>query len=216
MQQADAIRAEPPPLPPGPFRVLSIDPPWAYEVRKEDPSHRGITPYPPMSLDAIRALPIAKLAADDAIVWLWTINLLLANGTAGEVLRAWGFESRTILTWFKTDTKMTKQRFGFGDWLRGSTEHCIMAVRGNPVHELDNEGTWIFAPMRSHSEKPDEFYRLVESTCPAPDGGRVDMFARKVRPTWVPWGNEVRHNPPLTDDEVPAFLKKGETREAAT
>lgn len=190
MQQAERIRAEPPPLPAGPFRVISIDPPWAFEVRQEDPSHRGITPYPPMSLDAIRALPVAQLAAVDAILWLWTINLLLADGTAGALLKAWGFEPRTILTWFKTDRELGKERFGFGDWLRGSTEHCIMAVRGRPVHELHNEGTWIFAPMRGHSEKPDSFYSRVESLCPAPAGGYLEMFARKPRPGWVTWGDE--------------------------
>jgi hypothetical protein len=35
-------------------------------------------------------------------------------------------ETPTILTW-------TKDRIGNGHWLRGQTEHCILAVRGNPT-----------------------------------------------------------------------------------
>jgi ParB-like nuclease domain len=42
MRQAIAICAEPPPLPGrGPYRVLVADPPWPYEIRKDDPSHRA-------------------------------------------------------------------------------------------------------------------------------------------------------------------------------
>ncbi len=62
MQQADRIRAEPPPLPTGPFRVIAADWPSAYEVRQENPTHRGILSYPTMNLDEICALPVARLA----------------------------------------------------------------------------------------------------------------------------------------------------------
>ena len=41
-RQAEAIRAEPPPYPGrGPYRVIVADPPWPYELRKKDPSHRA-------------------------------------------------------------------------------------------------------------------------------------------------------------------------------
>ena len=46
-------------------------------------------------------------------------------------LDAWGFTQKTILTW-------AKDRMGMGDWLRGQTEHCLMAVRGKPIVELTN------------------------------------------------------------------------------
>jgi ParB-like chromosome segregation protein Spo0J len=40
-RQAAQIKAEPPPLPgKGPYRVIVSDPPWPYEIRREDPSHR--------------------------------------------------------------------------------------------------------------------------------------------------------------------------------
>ena len=53
-RQAAAIKAEAPPLPnQGPYRVIVVDPPWPYEVRQEDPSHRAVHPYPLMSIKQI-------------------------------------------------------------------------------------------------------------------------------------------------------------------
>jgi N6-adenosine-specific RNA methylase IME4 len=43
-------------------------------------------------------------------------------------------------------------------------------------------------PKTFHSEKPDPFYRIVEQALyPA----YVDVFARKKRPGWSAWGNEI-------------------------
>jgi N6-adenosine-specific RNA methylase IME4 len=219
IRQSDRIRAEPPPLPTGPFYVGSIDVPWPYETDSENPERRAVLPYPTMTLDAIRALPMASLMASVSILWVWAINRYLRE--AFGLLDCWGFQySGTMLTW-------GKNHFGLGDYLRGQTEHAILGVRGRPVMEKghghstfldapDELPTLLRAPMRAHSEKPDEFYALVESLCPAPAGGYLEMFARKPRPGWVTWGDEAPHEaPPLTDDEVPAFLKKGEAREAA-
>jgi len=180
MQQADRIRAEPPPLPTGPFRVIVADPPWPYDKRVEDPSHRGVHPYPTMSIADICALPVASRAHDNSILFLWTTNHHMRESFA--VLDAWGFESITILTW-------AKDRFGFGDWLRGQTEHCHFATRGSPVVTLKNQSTLLCAPVTRHSAKPDAFYALVESLCPAPR--YLELFARKTRPGWVGWGDEV-------------------------
>jgi N6-adenosine-specific RNA methylase IME4 len=65
---------------------------------------------------------------------------------------------------------------GMGDWLRGQTEHCIMAVRGKPIVTLTNQTTLLHAPVRAHSQKPPEFYDFVEKLCPAPR--YADLFSR--------------------------------------
>lgn len=96
------------------------------------------------------------------------------------MLDAWGFAEKTILTW-------AKDRMGTGDWLRGKTEHCILAVRGAPHVNLTNQTTLLTAPLRDHSRKPDEFYALVEALCP---GSKLEVFARQQRPGWVVWGAE--------------------------
>jgi N6-adenosine-specific RNA methylase IME4 len=168
MRQAEQIRAEPPPLPGnGPYRNAVCDLPWPYEQRTEDPSHRAVRPYPTMSIAQMCALPVPSIMHQDSILWLWTTNLFMRH--AYTVLDAWGFEEKTILTW-------VKDRFGNGDWLRGQTEHAIMAVRGKPIVELTNQSTVLFAPARGHSVKPVEFYDFVESLCPAPR--YADLFSR--------------------------------------
>ncbi len=177
-QAATAIRSEPPPLPDGPFRVIVADPPWQYENRPDDPSHRSALPYPTMTEVELCELPVAGLAADDSILWLWTTNAHMREAYA--VLDAWGFNAKTILTW-------VKDRFGTGDWLRGQTEHCLMAVRGKPLVTLRGQSTVLHAPLRAHSQKPDGFYDLVESLCP---GSKCELFARQKRPGWISWGNE--------------------------
>jgi ParB/RepB/Spo0J family partition protein len=179
IEKAAEIRRESPPLPTGPFRVIVADPPWAYGNRPDDPSHRAANPYPPMTTEDICGLAVGALAHDDTILWLWTTNAHMRDAFA--VLDAWGFAHKTILTW-------VKDRMGTGDWLRGQTEHCLMAVRGKPVVQLTNQTTVLHGPMRDHSRKPDEFYALVEALCP---GAKVELFARHDRPGWAAHGDEV-------------------------
>ena len=168
-RQAEEIRKEPPPLPNrGPYRVIVADPPWPYEVRDEDPSHRAVLPYVTLSIAQICALPVPSILHEDAIVFLWTTNFFMRHAYA--VLDAWGLTERTIVTWGKPS-------FGFGDWLRGQTEHCILATRGRPTVTLTNQSTLLMPPWsRGHSRKPPEFYDLVESLCPAPRN--ADLFSR--------------------------------------
>ena len=144
------------PLPEGSFHVIVVDP-------------------SAMSLDEIKEIPVKQLAADNCILWLWSTNAHLPD--AFEVVEEWGFEYKTLLTWIKP-------RIGTGDWLRGRTQQCLMAVKGHPVVKLTNQSTALHAPLREHSQKPDEFYRLVETLCP---GRKIELFARENRDGWDTW-----------------------------
>ncbi len=166
--------------PPGKFEVIVVDPPWQYDSRAEDSTHRAANPYPSMTLEEIKALEIP--ADEDCILWLWTTNAFMRQ--AYEVLDAWGFTPKTILTWCKS-------HFGLGDWLRGATEHCILAVKGKPVVTLTNQTTIIYGTLREHSRKPSEFFSMVESLCPAKT--RREMFARQRRDGWVTDAPEADH-----------------------
>lgn len=180
-RQAEAIRKEPPGLPgKGPYRVIVADPPWPYELRKEDPSHRATHPYPQQSIDGICRLDVLSIAHEDCILWLWTTNHHMREAFA--VLDAWGFQHKTILTW-------AKDRMGTGDWLRGQTEHALMAVRGSPIVHLTNQTTLLHGPLRENSRKPDEFYDFVERLCPAPR--YATLYHRGVtRSNWDGHGDE--------------------------
>jgi N6-adenosine-specific RNA methylase IME4 len=179
--QAAVIRSESPPLPNrGPYRVIVADPPWPYEIRKNDPSHRATHPYPQMSIAQICAVDIGSLAHSDCLLWLWTTNHHMREAFA--VLDAWGFVQKTILTW-------AKDRMGTGDWLRGQTEHCLLAVKGKPTVQLTNQTTLLCGPLRKNSQKPSEFYEFVEKLCPAPR--YAYLFSREQRERWDMHGDEV-------------------------
>jgi N6-adenosine-specific RNA methylase IME4 len=132
-----------------------------------------------MAIEDIKAMPVQTIAADAATLWLWTTNAHLR--VAFEVVEAWGFEYRTLLTW-------VKNQMGTGEWLRGKTEHCLLAIRGKPVFLHGSHSTALEAARREHSRKPEEFYALVEATCP---GSRVELFSRQERHGWNAFGDQV-------------------------
>jgi N6-adenosine-specific RNA methylase IME4 len=171
VRQVKELEASPSKLPSGRFSVIVADPPWRYESD-------GL-PYPTMSIEDIMAMPVVEIAEDNAILWLWVTNTHFPR--VFEVVKAWGFEYKTFLTW-------NKMSMGTGEWLRGQTEHCVLAVRGKPVFLNGKYSTYLEAKRREHSRKPDEFYSLVEATSP---GHKVELFARQRREGWHVYGNDV-------------------------
>jgi len=104
---------------PARFRTILADPPWEKLQRGAKGAERH---YPLMSLERIKALPVAELAEDNAYLWLWLTNATLREGY--EVAEAWGFTPRSPLTWIKF-------QLGLGHYLRNATEHLLFATRGN-------------------------------------------------------------------------------------
>jgi hypothetical protein len=89
IKQAAEIRKEPPPLPGnGQYRVIVADPPWPYEIRDEDPSHRAVYPYPTMTIAQICATKVtAAVIASIALqhgVPLETIRRALLRDPRGQ------------------------------------------------------------------------------------------------------------------------------------
>jgi N6-adenosine-specific RNA methylase IME4/ParB-like chromosome segregation protein Spo0J len=184
MKQARALDLRPPALPTGPFQVIVADPPWRYETGND-------LPYPTMPIEEIKSVPIGDIADQNSILWLWTTNAHLR--VAFDVVEAWGFEYKALLTW-------VKDRMGTGEWLRGRTEHCLLASRGKPVFMHGTHSTVLEAVRREHSRKPEEFYTLVEATCA---GGKVELFCRQQRPGWQIYGNDTNKFGTEDDDEIP-------------
>jgi N6-adenosine-specific RNA methylase IME4 len=182
-------------LPAGPFSTIVADPPWTYtySTRKTEAAGTGWhgaaqRHYKTMTMAEIAAMPIADLAHDDAVLWLWIVNPMLPRCI--EVARAWGFEYRGLLTWAKTArADPTKPFIGTGYWLRGATEHAVLAVRGKPKPLVRNVPTWFSAPPTRHSEKPEAATRIFETYI---DGPRLELFARRPRDGWTTWGNEIK------------------------
>lgn len=162
----------------GAYRTLLADPPW--DIYQVGGHNRGAAArYGVLPVDRIAALPVGRLAADSAHLWLWVTNASLFAGKA--VMEQWGFTYRSILTWIKP-------RFGMGQYLRTQTEHLLLGTRGKAPLLFRGQGSWLYAPMQEHSHKPEEQYAVIERCSPGP---YLELFARRRRPGWHTWGNEV-------------------------
>lgn len=176
----------------GRFGTIVVDPPWSFtfSTRKSEAGNngwRGSTDnhYPTMRYVELLDLPVPLLAADDSVLWLWAVNAMLDDATA--LMAHWGFEYKNALTWAKTSSKGTPA-VGMGFWMRGSTEHLLLGVRGRPKPLRRNQPTWFKAPPGKHSAKPDEAYQIIETLTPGP---YLDVFARRRREGWSVWGNGI-------------------------
>lgn len=165
--------------PTGKYNVIVMDPPWKFEGEYDADGRRGAGDYPTMTMDEIEIIKLP--AEDDCILWLWGVDLYLKETL--EVIEAWGFERKSTLIW-------VKDKFGLGRWLRNQHEYCFLCVKGKPIIHGGSTPSILNAPRLAHSEKPQEFYNLVEKICPYPK--KLDYFARKKRDGWDVFGDEVR------------------------
>lgn len=158
------------------YRTILADPPWALN---QVGGYGASRHYPVMPLDKIAGLRVDQLAEDNAHLWLWVTNADLFRQV--EVMAAWGFQYRSCLTWIKP-------RFGLGQYLRNQTEHLLLGIRGRAPIQFKGQGSWLYAPLQEHSHKPEEQYAVIERCSPGP---YLELFARRNRPGWDVWGNEV-------------------------
>ncbi len=171
------------------FATVLADPPWQFANRtgKMAPEHRRLTRYPTMTLDVIRALPVNRLLADTAHLYLWVPNALLAEGM--QVLSDWGFTYKTNLVWYKVRADGGPDRRGVGFYFRNVTELVLFGTRGRNARTLAagrRMPNLLASRKREHSRKPDELYEVIEACSPEP---RLELFARHRRVGWTQWGD---------------------------
>lgn len=181
--------------PKGKFAVIAADPPWEYDDQLDgSDAVRGGVDYPTMTVDEICAMKVGEtLATENCALWLWVTNAFVEEGY--RVVREWGFKKVGLLTWRKIDQK-GKSRLGSGRYVRNTTEHVIIAVRGRPLFRGENQPSDFAAPRGEHSEKPDEAFEIFERVTPSKAGARLDLFSCKTeRKGWVTSGAEVSGAP---------------------
>jgi N6-adenosine-specific RNA methylase IME4 len=181
------------------YRTIVADPPWPIHSHgARTPAARGnwngkwersvsVVPYEVMTVAEIAALPIEPLAETEAHLYLWTTNQFLEQ--AWSVVRAWGFQPSTTLTWCKAPMGL-----GFGGAFCITTEFCLFARRGSLKPLRREDSTWWSFPRPynangapAHSAKPEAFLDMVERVSPGP---YLELFARRNRLGWDTWGNE--------------------------
>jgi N6-adenosine-specific RNA methylase IME4 len=137
-------------------------------------------PYRTMTLDEIRALPVERWAEDDAHLYVWTVNKFVEE-TYG-IVRAWGFQPSTLLTWCKAPMGV-----GLG-WAYGlTTEYVLFCRRGSLPYKTRVDSSWWQWKRGPHSAKPDAFLDMVEQVSPGP---YLELFARRARFGWDYFGDE--------------------------
>jgi N6-adenosine-specific RNA methylase IME4 len=120
-----------------------------------------------------------------------------------QVMRAWGFTPKTVgFYWVKTNMKSEGFFTGLGYYTRANPEQCILGVRGKGLKRKDKGvPRLIVSPRGRHSEKPQEAYERIERLFG--DVSRVELFARRQRPGWDVFGNQVENSiilPPTTEN----------------
>lgn len=82
------------------YGCIAADPPWRFKTWSEKGEDRA-PDYALMTLDDIKAMPVADLALPDCVLLLWATNPMLPQALA--VMEAWGFSYKTLgFCWAKT------------------------------------------------------------------------------------------------------------------
>lgn len=192
-------------LPKGHYGAIYADPPWSWKSWDGNEGDRGAGRYyGTLDRQAIRALPVAELAAPDCVLFCWITWPTLDQ--ALDVIGAWGFEYKTCaFAWVKADNRQPDLLsdslppfVGLGYWTRANSEVCLLATRGAPKRLNADVRQGIIEPRRQHSRKPDCVPGRIERLVAGP---YLELFARTQRPGWDCWGNETTKFAPRPFDE---------------
>jgi N6-adenosine-specific RNA methylase IME4 len=190
-----------PPIPDGQYRTLMADPPRVYDDDMPGPGRGSSSHYDTLHYGTVLGMApqIRKVTAPSAHLYLWTTNSFMEE--ALQIANAWGFDQKTIITWFKVQEEPrelpherdfsvdVKERIGMGHYFRNVTEHILFCVKGNLGVQENNIPNFFFAERDEHSRKPDKAYRLAEIQSPKP---RLELFSRSNRSGWDTWGDETQ------------------------
>ena len=171
------------------YSIIYADPPWSFKTYSAKGEGRSASQhYQTMNKSDIQSLPIKNIAADDCVLFLWVTSPCLLEGI--ELIKAWGFEYKTIaFTWIKQNKKSPSLFWGMGYWTRANSELCLLATKGNPKRIDAGVHSVIMTPIEEHSKKPDEARKRIVYLMG--DIPRIELFARTKTDGWDAWGNEI-------------------------
>ena len=177
-----------------PYRIIYADPPWTFsskEVVKYD--GKRFTPlskhYKVQGTEWIASLPISKIAAKDAGLFLWSTDAHIPD--ALQVMKQWGFKYITVaFVWEKLTHKGNPVKV-LGAWTMKSVELCLFGTRGRMLQhkQVNNIYQLVQAERKAHSAKPAEVRTRIEQLFG--ECRRIELFARNPANGWDVWGDEV-------------------------
>jgi len=188
-----------PPRPPIPLdqafpgvraRLILADPPWRYRSFSRAKHGAAAAHYSTMNLAELKALPVASIAADDSTLLLWCTQTTIFD-TAAAVAQSWGFEPTTVGFVWRKRYRSGDPYMGLGYHTRSGAEFVLLAERGRGLNRVREDVLQVFdAPVGPHSVKPEIIFKLIDDLYGIVQP-RIELFARRVRPGWAFWGNEV-------------------------
>ena len=173
------------------YNIIYADPPWKYNSRANHKTRFGGGAeghYSLMTMEEIKRVPIAQLADDNCVLFLWTTFPYLEEQI--KLFKHWGFKYKTLgFSWIKQNPKNRQLFFGVGYYAKSNCECCLMGIKGKMKPVSNKVSSAILSPRQEHSRKPNEAReRIVELFGNLP---RIELFARQQVEGWDCWGNEV-------------------------
>ena len=188
MRREKLKNVESPELPTDVYDLIYCDPPWAYDVDLSSGATRSPqNNYPVMDLDALIEFgsKVKKISANNCVLFMWItapkLNWMM------DILESWGFEYKTNLIWDKIKPNM-------GHYSSVRHEILVIVVKGNYAPQADGVTIQSIDSVQSiektprHSEKPEEFRRIIEKLYP--NTKKIELFSRKRSEGWDVWGND--------------------------
>jgi len=165
------------------YKTIYVDPPWNLsgggKIKRGADKH-----YPLMQTQAIFDMKpfIEELSDDQCHMYMWVTNNFLETGL--KIMAHWEFKYITNIVW-------VKNQIGTGQYFRGQHEILLFGRKGAPMpyKHIKNIPSVVFSNKANHSQKPHEFYSIIEKVSYAP---YIELFARNKRENWDSWGNEIK------------------------
>lgn len=167
------------------YAVVLTDDEWKHETWSEAGQDRAaVMHYPVSDLEVLKARTLP--AFDRAVNYMWSV--VPFQPEAFEIMRARGFTYRSQFVWWKVGNKL-----GLGYWARIEHEILLIGTRGDVPCPApgDNARSVLHAPKGKHSEKPEIAYQIIEKYHRDLAGHFIELNARRRRPGWSAWGNEI-------------------------
>jgi len=179
------------------YNIIYADPPWSYKDKLRCGQRGSSFKYPTLTAKSIKELPVSNLAAENCVLFLWITPPLYPLGL--EVMKAWGFEYKTLaFTWVKWNKKANSPFFGLGHGTRANAEFVLRGTRGKLERkdkavsqiifndflgfDVDLDTEVIVTQVGAHSAKPQGAREGIERLYG--DVPRIELFARERVEGW--------------------------------
>ncbi len=175
------------------YDVILADPPWYYAHSTH--KYELNAPYRLIPDDEMKTFRgVTDNLADPGVLFMW--STLPRLDFAFDVLQAWGLAYRGMpWIWVKTnkDGSVMGAKGPQTNTVKNTCEVVIAASHSKtsriPKTSDQTIRNALFAQRREHSRKPDEVHEYLDRMYP--DARKLELFARRKRPGWDVWGDEV-------------------------